>query len=286
MSSPLVSVICLCFNQAHFVKDAIRSVLDQHYPYIELIVVDDASTDNSVELIGDCIKDVPSVRFFPLPSNVGSCRAFNHALAHATGEYIIDLAADDMLMPERVSEGVRALQAAGDAYGVHFADAWWVDETGRELRLHSKRFPHETIPQGNVYRDLIERFFICSAAMMFRTNVIRSLGGYDEQLAYEDFDIQIRSSRKYLYCYTPQPLVKKRIVKNSMSERQFKPFSRQQVSTFRVCEKILELNRSSEEQKALSRRILYEMRVCLRLFHFPLLTRYARLWFRNRGIHY
>ncbi len=286
MVSPKVTVICICYNQARFVREAIESVIAQSHPNVQLLVVDDASTDESVEVIRRCLDNFPQVRFFPLSRNSGNCRAFNYALRHAEGDFVIDLAADDVLMPDRVAEGVRALTEAGPDYGVDFCDAYWTAEDGNILYRHSDRFPHSTIPQGDIYRSLIERFFICSPAMIFRMEVIRELEGYDETLAYEDFDFWIRSSRRWLYHYTPDVLIRKRVVRDSMSQKQFSFFSRQLDSTFRVCEKILALNRTGSEQKALARRIRYEMRVCLKLLRVSLFLRYARLLIRNSRMEY
>lgn len=281
MSTPLVSVICLCYNQARFVKEAILSVKSQTYPNIELLVVDDASSDKSVQVIEECVTLYPEMRFIRLDKNVGSCKAFNRALAISRGDFVIDLAADDVLFPTRISKGVEALSRAGERFGVNFTDADWITADGRRLYSHSERFPHHTIPEGDVYVHLIRRFFICSPTMMYRGEVIRSLGGYDETLAYEDFDFWIRSSRHYHYCYTPEILVKKRIVKDSMSQKQFSVFSRQLSSTYRVCEKILELNRTMEEQRALAGRLCYEIRVCIRLLAFRLALKYVRLYIRT-----
>ena len=286
MGHPLVSVLCLCHNQADFVREAIDSVLDQTYPNVQLIVVDDASTDSSVSVVQEYLKAHPNIMFLPLSENVGNCKAFNHAFRYAKGEFIIDLAADDVLLPERISVGVAALLQTGNSYGVNFTDADWIDADGQMLFRHSQRFPHHTIPQGDVYKDLVQRFFICSPTMMYRTEVIRSLGGYDESLAYEDFDFWIRSSRNYYYCYSPEVLVRKRVVKRSMSQKQFSFFSSQQKSTYRVCEKILALNRTTAEQTALARRIRYEVRVCIRLFAFSLLIQYVRLYRRNNALRY
>jgi glycosyltransferase involved in cell wall biosynthesis len=286
MSFPRVTVICLCYNQARFVNDAIRSVFTQTYENVELIIVDDASTDNSVKEITNTLKDHTEVKFIQLSANKGNCRAFNHALSFATGEYIIDLAADDILLKERITKGVVALNEAGDTFGVNFTDADWIDEDGTHVYKHSDRFPHHSIPTGEVYKPLIERFFICSPSMMFRRKVIDALGGYDELLAYEDFDFWIRSSRAFKYCYTPDVLVKKRIVKDSMSEKQFTRRSPQLRSTYRVCEKILDLNRSDDEKRALGKRIRYEMRLCLKLFDFSLALDYWRLYWRNRSRKY
>ncbi|MGC1244266.1 MAG: glycosyltransferase [Chryseosolibacter sp.] len=281
MAVPPVTVICLCYNQARFVEEAIRSVLEQTYPRIQLLVVDDASTDDSAAVIRKMVDLHPEIGFLALSVNSGNCKAFNKALVRAKGDYIIDLAADDILLPERVAVGVEALSKAGDRCGVNFTDAEWISEDGGHLYTHSARFPHHTIPQGDIYRDLISRFFICSPTMMFKRDVIVALGGYDETLAYEDFDFWIRSSRDIRYCYTPQALVKKRVVKNSMSQKQFSVFSPQLKSTFRVCEKIMLLNRNVDEQRALAGRIRYEIGVSARLLNFSLVWKYMKLYMKN-----
>ncbi|HEX8038588.1 MAG TPA: glycosyltransferase [Chryseosolibacter sp.] len=286
MASSRVTVICLCYNQERFVREAIESVLSQTYTDVQLIVVDDASSDGSVQVIESCVRLHPQIKFVKLLTNSGNCKAFNRGLEHAEGDFIIDLAADDVLLPDRVSRGVEALTRAGDLFGVNYTDAEWISEEGGHLRFHSDHFPHHSVPEGNVYKALVERFFICSPTMMFRRTVIDQLGGYDEELAYEDFDFWIRSSRDFLYCYTPAALVKKRVVKGSMSQRQFSFFSPQLRSTYRVCEKILALNRDRQEQRALAKRILYEMSVCVKLLDLRLALRYTWLYLKNARMQY
>lgn len=281
MSTPLVTVICLCYNHSKFVKEAIESVLTQTYPSVQLIVVDDASTDESAAIIKQLVAQHPAIEFLPLTQNLGNCKAFNKGLALAKGEYLIDLAADDMLLPQRIAVGVTTLQQAGDNYGVHFSDAEWIVDTGKHLYFHSDRFPHTTIPQGDIYKELIGRYFICPPTVMFTREVINSLGGYDESLTYEDFDFWIRSSRKFNYVYSPQVFVKKRITKDAMVNDQFTLFTIHSRTTYRVCEKILELNRTQDEQKALTKRIGYEIRLNLRLLNFGMVVKFLFLWFKN-----
>ena len=273
MPQPLVSVICLCYNHERFVAEAIRSVQAQTYPNIQLIVVDDASQDHSADVIAGIVQQHPDITFLRQRHNAGNCKAFNCGLAQAKGELIIDLAADDILLPERIAKGIAFFEKADASVGVNFTDAAWIDEQGEHLYHHSQRFPHHTVPQGDVYKDLIEKYFICSPTMMFRRTVIDHLGGYDETLAYEDFDFWIRSSRVFRYGYTPEVLVKKRIVKNSLSQNQFRS-SIQQWSTFKVCEKIRALNTAPEEHQALNRRLRYEMILNLRNFNLVLALRY------------
>ncbi|HHL53227.1 MAG TPA: glycosyltransferase family 2 protein, partial [Flammeovirgaceae bacterium] len=92
---PLVSVICLSYNHAAYVGEAIASVLAQNYPRVELIVVDDGSSDASVSAIKQALAGKKDIKFIALQENIGNCRAFNLAWRQAQGDYIIDLAADD-----------------------------------------------------------------------------------------------------------------------------------------------------------------------------------------------
>jgi glycosyltransferase involved in cell wall biosynthesis len=283
MELPLVSVICLCYNHARFVKEAIESVRLQTHPRVQLVVVDDASTDNSVQVIRESIQGRPEITFLSLPQNLGNCRAFNKGFATSSGSFIIDLAADDVLMPNRIEAGLNAFASLGLDYGVHFSDAELIDEAGNRIGYHSDRFPHASIPQGGIYKDLISRYFINSPTMMMRRSVLEKLGGYDESLAYEDFDFWIRSSREWKYAYTPEPLVRKRMLKNSMSTSQYRKKSIQLASTFRVCEKILQLNRTPDETRALSKRIRYEMKRAALLREWGLALGYFKLLLRNHS---
>lgn len=281
MEMPMVSVICLCYNQERFVEAAIQSVLNQTYQNIQLIVVDDASTDNSVNVINVVINSYPDIKFLALSENLGNCKAFNQGLALTTGSFIIDLAADDVLLPNRIEKGVQVLVEKGQPYGVHFSDAEIISEDGAHLYNHSSRFPHQTIPQGNTYSEIIKRYFICPPTVMFSRQVADVLGGYDETLSYEDFDFWIRSSRVFKYAYSPNVLVRWRVSKNTLGAQQFKRFSKHSRSTFKVCKKILELNNSRQEQQALRQRILYEIRLNLMLLNIRVALKFFFLLIRN-----
>lgn len=281
MNAPLVTVICLCYNQKRFVREAVESVINQSYAPVQIIIVDDASTDGSRDSINQLKSKYPQLEVLLLNENMGNCRAFNRGLALAKGEYLIDLAADDVLLPDRIKIGVDALQQSGDEYAVHFCDAELIDETGAFVNHHSDKYPHHTIPQGDIYEQVIKRYFICPPTIMFRKSVMDKLGGYDETLAYEDFDFWVRSSRQFKYTYSPEPLVKKRVGKRSLGSIQEKLFNRHALSTYRVCKKILDLNRTANEKKALTKRILYEIKSSLRLLNIWLAIKYSSLLVSN-----
>ncbi len=255
--------------------------MDQDYPSFELIVVDDGSSDNSVAVIDSFIAKYPQIVVVKLDKNIGICKAFNTAFRMSQGDLIIDLAADDVLLPDRLSRGVKLFQGLDKDYGVLFGDAEWIDEKGMHLSFHSERFPHHSVPRGNIYKNLVERYFICSPTMMFRRAVVDFMNGYDESLTYEDFDFWIRSSRRFKYEYDPEVLVKKRKVRNSLSHEQFKILNKHSSSTYRVCVKIVALNQSVDERQATSNRLLYEVGQCIKTLNIPLAGRYMFLWVRN-----
>lgn len=277
MNPPLVTVICICYNQARFVEAALDSVISQSYKDVELIVIDDGSTDGSAKIIKRWIANHPETTLLLNATNLGYCKTFNKAYAISKGEYIIDLAADDVLQPNRIEVGLSAFRNSEIDYGVTFSDAEHTDEQGNLLRLHSDKHPHHTIPSGDIYKDVIDRYFICSPTMMFKRSVVEYLKGYDESLTYEDFDFWVRASRKFKFIYTPQVLLKKRAVDTSMSKKQFKCGGDQRKSTLMVCYKIKSLNRSAEEDAALRRRVLYEIKISLKLLDLRLAFDYFKL---------
>lgn len=280
MKNPLVTVIVLCYNQASFVEDAILSVYQQTYPNIELIIVDDASTDGSSTIIQK-LSQTYSFRYICNSRNKGNCVAFNQALRLARGEYMIDLAADDILLPSRIQTGVDAFALLPDSYGVHFTDVELIDQHNKRVGTQYKRNKDghlaEAVPEGWIFRHLVERYFICTPSMMIKKIVFDDLDGYDETLAYEDFDFWIRSSRKYQYSFSDKILVRKRVLKGSLSGRQKKIFNPHLHSTKRVCDKIFQLCETPEEYSALIARISYEMKWALFTLNIPLFFSYMQL---------
>lgn len=274
MKNPKVSVICLCHNQADFVQEAVESVLNQVYENTELIIVDDGSTDDSKKKIKK-ISTIHHLQFIDIPQPIGNCRAFNKGLKSAAGDFIIDLAADDILLPERIKKGLQTFQKK--SIGVEFCNVMNIDQRGKTKDLHFQM--GDLIPEGDVYLKLITQYFISPPGMMIKRAVLEELNGYDEELLYEDFDFWIRSSRIYLYGYTDEVLVKKRDVNTSLSKSQFRLFTKHQRSTLVVCKKIKLLNKSTEERKALRKRCFYEIKNCLRQGNISLIPSFIRLIF-------
>jgi len=285
MNYPLVSVICLSYNHEKYIREAIESILLQQYEPIEIILVDDNSADRTCEFIDGLISQKYGIKKIYLKENIGNCKAFNLGFRESSGDFIIDLAGDDVLLSERIRIGVETFNRYGNNYGVHFTDAIYINEHSNIIGYHYKRDMNgkllKDIPQGDIYHELLSRYFICTPTMMIRRKVLEDLNGYDENLSYEDFDFWIRSSRIYKYCYTDQRLMKKRVLKDSLSKKQYIKNSEILESTYKVCLKAENLNQNKREKYALVRRSRYEFRQALISGNFYLAKKFASLIQRN-----
>jgi glycosyltransferase involved in cell wall biosynthesis len=264
-TSPLVSIICLCYKHEKYVKETLISVWEQTYPHIEVIIVDDGSYDRSVEVIRQFLKERTApfpVKTMFLSQNVGNCKAFNQAWRSAGGKYVIDLAADDVMLPDRVEKQVAFFETLSLDYGVVFTESRYMDAQAKPLDYHfAERYRHiRPIPEGKVFCDVLSGYFISSPTMMIRNEVLARLDGYDESLAYEDFDFWVRSARDYRYAYLDECTTLVRVLGQSMSRQLYRKNDRQLFSTYRVCQKAAGMLRSSDEKRALLRRIRYEAR--------------------------
>jgi glycosyltransferase involved in cell wall biosynthesis len=261
---PLVSIICLSYNHRRFIREAVESVLNQSYENIQVIIADDASTDNSQDEIHKLKSEHSSIELLLLPKNLGNCKAFNRALKLARGEFIVDFATDDLMTPDRIEKQVAFFERLDSTVGVVYTDATYIAEDGKFIRNHFEYlFKKELlthIPQGDVYRDVLERYFIPGPTMMIRKEVFLALNGYDESLSYEDFDFWVRSSRIYRYAFFNERLTHIRKLKSSMSTGWYVPGDKQLHSTYLICKKAQQLNRDAEDEQALITRVRYEFR--------------------------
>lgn len=280
--NPLVSVICLCYNQAKFVSDAVESVVNQTYKNIELIVVNDASQDASKNVILELCKKYPFIKFINNETNLGMCLSFNRALSESKGSFLIDLAADDILLPERIEKQVQAFEKLDNSYGVVFSDAIITNEnkqpTGTFYKRNSNNELTQNVISGDIFTKVVASYQICSPTIMVRKNVFTDLGGYDPTLNYEDYDFFIRSSRNYQYYFINELLTLKRDVKGSNSyqwhQRKNNPYL---TSTLQVLKKYVWLSKDKKEIESSLSSIRYHMRQSLFLECYDLTKEYYLL---------
>lgn len=278
---PWVTVICTCFNHESYIKIALNSVINQKYPNVQLIVIDNASSDCSVDQINEFVRVHPSVAFIRNTKNVGLCRAFNQGLKQAKGQYVIDLSADDVLLPERLASQVRCFEQLSPEYAVVFSNAAYVDSHGQFLAYHypvnNQQQALKSVPSGNVFQQILEKYYICTPTMMMRRSVLDELGGYDESLDFEDFDFWVRSARHYAYAYLDEVLTQKRRLSNSLSMQVIEPHNRLLTSTLYVCYKAFDRCQTPDEYHALAGRVRQFIRKSFYAEQFELTQKFGDL---------
>jgi len=288
----LVTIICLCYNHEKFVVESLMSTLNQDYPFIEVIVVDDFSTDNSREIIQNWLVDYPQIQFIKNETNLGSTKSFNKALKLAKGDYIIDLACDDLLLPNCVSLQIKAFQESQfKNLAVVYGNAELISEDGKHdsyfFPVNESKKTIENREIGAIYLSVISGGnSICSVSSMVKKSVFDDLKGYDENLAYEDLDFWIRASRKYDFDFIDEVLIQKRISTNSLGTHFFlKNDSRSRkinYSTYLIIKKAIQLNQTKEEHKAILKRMHFEMILAFKTSNYKLLSKYILLEVKQR----
>lgn len=278
---PWVSVICTTYNQQEYIDEALQSVVTQNYPNVELIVIDNGSTDDSAARITAFLHRHAGIQFVRNQTNVGLNRAFNQGLAIAQGRYVIDLSADDVLLPGRIADQVAYFEELAGPYAVVFSNAGYIDAQGNLLALHYPVDEHGhariPVPTGNVFQPILESYFICTPTMMMRRDVLNELGGYDETLAYEDFDFWVRSARLYHYAYLDKVLTHKRQTPNSLSSQVVLPDNKLLDSTLTICYKALDRCHTRDELQTLARRLRTFIRKSFYAEQFDLALQFGEL---------
>jgi glycosyltransferase involved in cell wall biosynthesis len=277
----LVTIICLCYNQEAFVLESLQSVINQDYKNIELIIIDDGSTDNSKTRIDNWLVDFPEIQFIANKTNLGITKAFNKGLKLAKGEYVIDLAADDILVPNCVDLQINAFEHSNyKNLGVVYGNAALITEKGFFDSYYFEVNKDKKVVQKRITGDIYTSVLaggnsVCSVSSMIKKSVFDVLGGYDESLAYEDLDFWIRASRIYDFDFIDEILIQKRIVSNSLGTKFYKKNNKINHSTYLILKKAIRLNRSKVENKAILKRIHFEMILAYKNLDFDLLLKYV-----------
>jgi glycosyltransferase involved in cell wall biosynthesis len=193
MANPLISVVVTCYNQAAFLGEALDSVLSQTYSPVEIIVVDDGSTDDTPRVAASR-PDVRCVR----QANQGLSAARNTGLRVSRGEFIAFLDADDRLLPRALAAG-QALLAEHPQCHFVYGHYRFVAVDGTPLPSPA---PWRLSEPGDHYRDLLQRNFIgMHATVLYRRAALVAAGGFNKALrACEDYDVYLRITGETPVC--------------------------------------------------------------------------------------
>jgi glycosyltransferase involved in cell wall biosynthesis len=195
MNQPLVSVVIPAFNRAHTLRRAVDSVLNQTYTNIEVLIIDDGSTDNTHEVLrlyGD------KIRWWS-QKNAGPSRARNSGINEAKGEYVAFLDSDDAWAPKKLEKQMGLLSRCSADVVCCLCDTLFTGQkySGKTAFEIAKIFPsHAEALWINATEVLLTRFVLFNQAVIIRRDVLNSHCVFDEGLLLmEDYDLALRLSR-------------------------------------------------------------------------------------------
>lgn len=206
-SRPAVSVVLPTYNRGPLISRSVRSVLDQTYEDFELIVIDDGSTDATMEEVARRARGDRRIRYIRLDHNRGAAAARNVGIRHATGRFIAFQDSDDEWLPAKLERHMRAFEACGSDVGVVYSDMQRILRDGTTAYHRSPK----VVP--GVLIDPTTRFYqVCKLGIqstVIRRECFARLGGFNEEFpALEDLELFIRLSKHYRFHHLEAPLVR------------------------------------------------------------------------------
>jgi len=198
-SAPLVTVGIALYNHEQFIVECANSIIQQDYAPIELIILDDGSTDTSLETLRSFLDRVDTnpdniTIDLQTQSNQGMCRTLNTIARRARGKYISFIGSDDFWMPDKLSDQVDFLETHTEITLVH-SNSVKVNANGKELKKIDYSLKENS---GNLFEALAKRTGgINTPSHLYRRSVYEKIGYYDPAYSFEDTDFWLRLTREH-----------------------------------------------------------------------------------------
>jgi glycosyltransferase involved in cell wall biosynthesis len=214
----LVSVIIPTYNYARYIAGAVNSVLAQTYHNYEIVVVDDGSTDETRQALGDSLDKITYI----YQHNRGVSAARNVGIERSHGDLIAFLDADDVWVPDKLDRQVRFLRDH-PSIGLMCSDAEHINDGQRDAPTSPQSLDrsirlHDDMTVKEAFRVLLETNFIITSTVVIRRECIRQVGVFDESLrSVEDRDLWLRTARHFPLAYVPGAVVQKRSHPSNLS---------------------------------------------------------------------
>lgn len=214
MTAPKISVLMSVLNGEAYLREAIESVLAQSFGDFEFVIVDNASTDRTPDIIraaGD-----PRIVHIRNPETLNLSQSLNKGLGAARGDYVARLDADDIALPGRLEKQVRYLDARPSVALVASAAAEFSESS--DLPGEMPLFP--PADHGALMAALAQDSILAHSSIMFRREAVLAIGGYDEDYAYcMDYLLYFRLAERHQLAAIPEPLVAVRVHEDQITNR-------------------------------------------------------------------
>ena len=224
MTTPTLSVIMGNYNHAHYLVESIPAILNQSFRPKELIIIDDASTDNSVEIIEGFVKKDPIIRFYKNEKNLGNAATYMKAYELITGDYFNFAAADDLVLPG-LFEKTMAMLAKYPNAGVCSSITRKINENGDELKAapeppYVSKTPCYLPSEKTLDRYIKGGGWLVANTAIWRQSAVLESGGFPREAGlYIDEFLAALISINFGACFIPEQLALHRVLPGSIGSR-------------------------------------------------------------------
>lgn len=214
MAKELVSVLLLSMNHEKYVKQACESILSQTWSNIEVLYVDNYSADSTFE-IADTIFRSSGLPYkgYKREKSYGISANLNFLLKEAKGEFVAVLSGDDWWEDDNLQLKVNILKESHELGLVHSNGHRYFEHNNKYLVFYEKEQK-----SGYLFEDLLSGNLFSATSIVYRYEAMKSVGFFDEKMAIEDWDMNLRISEKYRIGYLHRPLTYARITGNNTSK--------------------------------------------------------------------
>ena len=208
-SEPKVSIIIPTYNQSQYLEEAMESVLNQTYQNIEIIIVDDGSTDNTSEVV----KSFDNKIIYIPQKNKGASSARNAGIKKAQGQYVAFLDSDDMWIKNKLEKQIKFIQNNPEI-GLLGTGCYQMVDINK--MIYKKIFPAKN---EILQKDLIKYNPFIQSSVIIRKDIFNDIGLYDEKFKEsEDYDLWLRIAQKYKVANIQEALVTKKYYEKGLSK--------------------------------------------------------------------
>lgn len=206
-TKPLVSIIVISYNHEKYIRENLNSVKEQTYSNIELIVADDASQDNSVEVFEQwLLENNYKAKKNYHHNNTGIAVILNECIDIATGKYIKIIAADDFLHENTIEKCISKLEELSEEYGMIYTDVYTIDEDSKICQDIMDCNSSYSIDPNEFYNMLVVGNRIMALSVVMRKSVLIETGDYNEKFIVDDYFRWLKIGQLYKIAYIPEKL--------------------------------------------------------------------------------
>lgn len=212
----LVSVIIPTYNRGYIIKQAVESVQNQTYSEIEILIVDDGSTDNTEEIVSKISDN--RIRYIKNPNNCGVSHTRNLGIAAARGNYIAFQDSDDIWKEDKLQKQMEHMKANG--YGMVYCAFEREFQDGTVVAYPPKEIPLEE-KQGSIFKSLLRRNLISTQTMLVKRTVLNDVGYFNEGMSnLEDYELALRIAERFSIGMVDEALVYLKTLSDGINQNQ------------------------------------------------------------------